>query len=202
MIIRLEKENEHREVQNLIRDSFWNVYRPGCSEHYIAHVLRNDPDFVSELNLVLEKEDRIIGQVMFMKNILHTNHGHLPILTMGPICIHPDYKRQGFGQYLLDHALSKAKELGYGAVFIEGNIDFYKHCGFEHASQYHIQYEDMPDSEETPFFLCCILKEGYLDHLSGIYRVPHAYYVQEEDVEKFDESFPYKRKLKLPGQLF
>lgn len=66
-VIRLEKKEDYKEVENLVRESFWNVYRPGCSEHYVIHVLRNDPLFVPELDLVMEKDGRLIGQNMFMK---------------------------------------------------------------------------------------------------------------------------------------
>ena len=52
VVIRLEKIEDHRAVEELVREAFWNVYRPGCSEHYVIHVLREDPAFVKELDLV------------------------------------------------------------------------------------------------------------------------------------------------------
>ena len=123
---RLEKEEDYREVENLIRESFWNIYRPGCSEHYVIHVLRNDPAFVQELDFVMEKNGRIIGQNMFMKTIINADDGrNVSVLTMGPICIIPELKRQGYGKALLDYSLEKAKALGFGAVLFEGNIEFY-----------------------------------------------------------------------------
>ena len=33
--IRLEEKKDYREVENLVRESFWNVYKPGCAEHYV-----------------------------------------------------------------------------------------------------------------------------------------------------------------------
>ena len=109
--IRLEKKEEYREVENLVRESFWNVYRPGCLEHYVLNRLRNDPDFVPELDLVMEKDGRLIGQNMFMRAVIKADDGReIPIMTMGPICIAPDYKRQGYGKILLDTCLEKAKE--------------------------------------------------------------------------------------------
>ena len=65
-IIRRERPEDCREIENLIRESFWNVYRPGCSEHYVIHVLRDDPDFVKELDFVMDKSGRLIGQNMFV----------------------------------------------------------------------------------------------------------------------------------------
>ena len=133
-IIRLEKETDHRAVEELIRESFWNVYRPGASEHFVIHVLREDPAFVRELDLVMEQNGRLIGQNMFMKTVIDADDGHtVEVLTMGPICIAPDLKRRGYGKYLLDYSLQKAAALGFGAVLFEGNIAFYGACGFDYA---------------------------------------------------------------------
>ena len=95
-VIRLEKIEDCAQVENLVRESFWNVYRPGCSEHYVIHTLRDDPAFVKELDFVLEKDGRIIGQNMFMKTVINADDGRIvPVLTMGPICIEPSLKRKG-----------------------------------------------------------------------------------------------------------
>ena len=84
--IRLEKQEDRRAVENLIRESFWNVYRPGCSEHYVIHVLRDDPAFVKELDFVMEQNGTLIGQNMFMKTVILADDGRvIPVLTMGPI---------------------------------------------------------------------------------------------------------------------
>ena len=124
--IRPERKEDYREVENLIRESFWNVYRPGCSEHYVMHVLREDPAFVKELDFVMEQDGRLIGQNMFMKTIIQSDAGGtVPVLTMGPICITPDLKRKGYGKKLLDFWLEKAAGMVFGAVLLEGNIGFY-----------------------------------------------------------------------------
>ena len=126
IIIRNERKDEQREVENLVRESFWNVYRPGCLEHYVLNQLRNDKAFIHELNFVMEKDGKIIGQNMFMHAVIKTDDGRdIPILTMGPICIANELKRQGYGKILLDYSLEKATEMGFGAVCFEGNIDFY-----------------------------------------------------------------------------
>ena len=67
IMIRLEKKEEHQKVENLVRESFWNVYCPGCLEHYVLHQLRNDPAFVPELDFVMTLDGQLIGQNMFMK---------------------------------------------------------------------------------------------------------------------------------------
>ena len=140
IIIRLERENEYHEVENLVRESFWNVYRPGCLEHYVLHQLRNDPAFVSELDFVMTLDGHLIGQNMFMKAVIVADDGRsIPIMTMGPICIAPELKRKGYGKILLDYSLEKAKELGCGALCFEGNIDFYGKSGFKQASEFGIR---------------------------------------------------------------
>ncbi len=201
--IRLESKEEYREVEDLIRESFWNVYRPGCSEHYVIHVLREDPAFVKELDLVMEQNGRLIGQNMFMRTVINSDEGtDIDVLTMGPICITPELKRKGYGKLLLDYSLKKATELGFGAVLFEGNIDFYGKSGFDYARKFGIRYHDLPEGADDSFFLCKELIPGYLDDVTGVYQTPSGYYVEDSEVELFDRQFPHKEKLKLPGQIF
>ena len=202
-IIRHEKPEDYRAVEDLIRESFWNVYRPGCSEHYVMHVLRDDPAFIKELDFVMEQDGRLIGQNMFMRTIINADDGRMiPVLTMGPICITPELKRKGYGKAILDYSLEKAAALGYGAVLFEGNILFYGKSGFDYSSRFGIRYHDLPEGADASFFLCKELIPGYLDGITGVYQTPAGYYVDDADVEAFDKDFPPKEKLKLPGQIF
>ena len=202
-VIRLEKTEEYREVENLVRESFWNVYRPGCSEHYVIHVLRDDPAFMKDLDFVMEQNGRLIGQNMFMKTRIDADDGRtIPVLTMGPIGIIPELKRRGYGKMLLDHSLEKARELGFGAVLFEGNIGFYGKSGFDYARKFGIRYHDLPEGADDSFFLCKELIPGYLAGITGVYQTPTGYYVNDSDVDEFDKQFPYREKLRLPGQLF
>lgn len=201
--IRLERKEEYREGENLVRESFWNVYRPGCMEHYVLNQLRNDPAFVKELDLVMERDGELIGQNMFMRSVIKADDGReIPIMTMGPICIRKDLKRQGYGKRLLDGSLEKAKELGCGAICLEGNIRFYGKSGFAYASHFGIRYHGLPEGAAAPFFLCKELISGYLDGVTGEYSPPQGYFVNDDAAEIFDQSFPPKEKEKLPGQLF
>ena len=201
--IRLEKKEDYKEVENLVREAFWNVYRPGCSEHFVIHVLRDDPAFVKELDFVMEKDGVLIGQNMFMRTVINADDGRvIPVLTMGPIGITPELKRRGYGKKLLDHCLDKAAVIGFGAVLFEGNIGFYGHSGFDYARNFGIRYHNLPDGADDSFFLCKELVPGYLDDVTGVYQTPQGYYVDDADVEKFDKDFPPKEKLRLPGQIF
>ena len=206
--IRVEEERDYSTVEDFVREAFWNVYRPGCTEHYVLHHLRSCPDFIPELAFVMEADGKIIGQNVFVKaQITKDEITAFPILTMSPICIANEYKRKGYGKILLDYSLEKAKALGYGAVCFEGNIDFYGKSGFDFASKFGIKYHGLPEGMAADFFLCKELKPGYLDGITGVYATPAAYFVAEEnpeDFEKFEREFNLKNpleKLKLPEQL-
>jgi putative acetyltransferase len=202
IVIRSEEKGEYRKVENMVRESFWNVYRPGCMEHYVLHQLRKDAAFVPELDLVMEQNGELIGQNMFMRAWIAADDGReIPIMTMGPICIAPQWKRKGYGKILLDYSLEKAKELGYRALCFEGNIDFYGKSGFREASEFGIRYHGLPEGEDASFFLCKELIPGYLEKITGEYTTPEGYFVDEKEAEEFDRQFPRKEKKKLPGQI-
>ena len=202
-VIRLERKEDYRKTENLVRESFWNVYRPGCTEHYVLHVLREDPAFIPELDYVMEQGGELIGQNMFMKTVIDADDGRtIPVLTMGPICIALALKRRGYGKKLLDFCLEKAVAMGFGAVLFEGNIGFYGKSGFHYAREYSIRYHDLPEGADDSFFLCRELVPGYLKGVTGFYQTPKAYYGADTEVEAFDKAFPPKQKQKLPGQLF
>lgn len=203
IIIRNETPDDYRLVENLIRESFWNVYRPGCLEHYVIHVLRDDPAFVKELSFVMEGNGEIIGQNMFMHALISADDGRqIPIMTMGPICIANHLKRQGYGKILLNYSLEKAVQLGCGALCFEGNIGFYGKSGFTFASEFGIRYQGLPEDADASFFLCKELIPGYLNGVTGVYGPPQGYFVDEAAAEEFDRQFPPKKKQRLPGQLF
>ena len=201
--IRLETEREHRAVENLTREAFWNVYRPGCLEHYVLHCYRDDPAFEPELDFVMELDGELIGQVIYVRSEILCEDGRkVPIMTFGPISIAPAYKRKGYGKRLLEYSMAQARKLGAGALAITGNIDFYGKSGFVPAKTKGVRYADDPAAD---YFLICELEPGFLDGISGTYRDPAGYFVCEQDpagFAQFEATFPAKQKQKLPGQLF
>ena len=201
-IIRPETKDDYRAAENLAREAFWNVYRPGCMEHYVLHCYRDDPAFVPELDFVMELNGELIGQVIYVRSKIDCDDGRkVPIMTFGPISIAPAYKRQGYGKQLLDYSMEKAKEMGAGALAITGNIDFYGKSGFVPAKTKGVRYADDPEAD---YFLIKELTPGFLDGISGTYKDPEGYFVCEKDpegFERFEATFPAKEKRKLPGQL-
>lgn len=200
--IRLETKKDYRETENLTREAFWNVYRPGCLEHYVLHLFRDRPDFVPELDFVMEQDGKLIGHIMYARAEIHADDGRtIPIMTFGPISIAPEYKRRGYGTKLLRYSMREAKKLGAGALAITGNLDFYGKSGFVTASSRGIHYFAEPRDAVVPYFLICELMPGFLQGVCGIYKDPAGYFVDEKQAEIFDAQFPPKMKLKLPGQL-
>ena len=202
IIIRNETKEDYRKVEKLVRESFGDLYRPGCYEHYIVHKMRDDKNFIHELDLILELNDQIIGQVMFVKTCLKVKENDIEVLTLGPICIDSKFKRKGLGQKLLNYSLMKAKELGYKAVLLEGNILFYGKSGFDYAYKYQIKYPGLNEFNDSSFFLRKELEKGYIKDKNTEYIIPECYYATQNEVEEFDKTFQHKAKHKYSTQIF
>lgn len=210
-VIRPETPEDYRAAEFLTREAFWNVYRPGCQEHFVLHCFRDRPEYIPELAFVMEKGDELIGHIMFVRATLTVQDGTMvPIATFGPISIAPAYRRKGYGLRLLQYALARAREMGIGLVCMEGNIDFYRHAGFQVASRLGIHYHGEPLDAEVPYFLAQELIPGYLSTLNTklstlLYTPPQGYFASIDHPEAFaayEATFPPKEKRTLPTQLF
>lgn len=193
-IIRLEKENDYREVENLTREAFWNVYALGCVEHYFVHVMRNHEDFVPELAFVIELDGRIIGNIMYTESRLIDENGNVKtILSFGPVSILPEFQRKGYGKALLKYSFSKALELGYDAVVIFGNPANYVSSGFRSCRRYNVCLEG--DVFPTPL-LVRELHEGVFDGRKWYFHESTAGEPcnDVQAVAEFDSNFPHKEK--------
>ncbi len=199
-IIRNETPDDYRAVENLTRESFWNVYKEGADEHYFVHVMRSHEDFIPELAFVIEKDGQIVGNVMYTKAKLIDEKGEEKvILSFGPLCVHPDFQRNHYGRALLEHSFEKAKEMGYDVIAIFGNPANYVGCGFKSSRKYNVCLDG--DYFPTPL-LVNELKEGALDGRRWYYHESSASEPcgDVEAVEKFDSAFPPKKKEWKPSQ--
>lgn len=199
--IRVEEEKDWKIVEELTREAFWNVYKPGCDEHFVLHNFRSNKDFIKELSLVLEKDNIIIGHIMYSKAFINCDDGEMiPIVTFGPVSIHPMFQKQGYGKILVDYSIRKAKNMGFNAICITGNINFYKNFGFEKAYLKNIRYSDFSKDDPFPYLLLKELTSGFTKGINGSFSEPSSYFVNKDDVEEFDKGFPYKEKKILEGQ--
>ena len=202
MTIRLEEPKDYRKVEELTREAFWNKYRPGCMEHYVLHRYRGRPEFVKELDYVMEEEGRLVAHIMYSRAQITADDGRIiPIMVFGPVSVLPEKQGGGRGGRLIRYTLELAEKMGCGAVAITGDLDYYHRFGFVSGSKLGVWYDGIPRGEEAPFFMVKELKEGFLKGVTGVYRDPEGYFVEDADVEAFDAGFPPKEKKKLPGQL-
>ena len=199
-IIRRETEKDYREVENLAREAFWNLSVEGCSEHYFMHMLRQHEAFIPELDFVVEIDGKIIGSIMYSESKLKDeNNNEKTVLTMGPLCIHPDFQRKGYGKLLLEHTFAKALEMGYDTVINFGNPDNYVARGYKSCKKYNVCFE----GDIFPAALLVKeLRENVLDGRKWFYYQNDADKCcdDEEAVEKYDSLFPPKIKAWQPSQ--
>ena len=188
-------------MENLTRESFWNVYKPGADEHYYVHRMRFHPDFIPELAFVLEKDGEIIGNIMYTKAWLENEAGERKeILSFGPLCIAPKYQRQKLGKLLIEHSFDAARKMGYGVNIIFGNPGNYVSRGFVSCKKKHVSYM-VPGNFPTAL-LVCELAPGVLDGKNWMYIPSTAADCCEDTaaVEAFDAGFPPKEKAWMPSQ--
>ncbi len=196
--IRREVLEDYREVETMIREAFWNLYVPGCSEHYLAHVMRDHEDFISELDLVAELDGRIVGNVMYTRSRLVDEAGEeKEIVTFGPVSVLPGFQRRGIGKALLEHSFKKAENLGYEAIVIFGNPGNYVSRGFKSCKKYHVCLENGT-------FPCAMLvkelTDGFFDGRKWFYHDSPVFNMDEKAAEEFDRGFEKKEKKEKPSQ--
>lgn len=199
--IRNERETDGRAVEELTRNAFYNLYVPGCVEHYLVHVMRSHQDFLPELDFVLEEDGRIIGNIMYTKASLVDETGAVKeILTFGPLCVSPEHQRMGYGKMLIGHSFAKAAELGYDAVVIFGDPNNYVGRGFQSCKKHNVHLEN---GRFPAAMLVKELKSGALDGRSWRYEGSPAMQVDETAAQRFDEGFaPMEKKHQASQESF
>ena len=197
--IRNEAACDYTEVESLTRNAFWNVYVPGCFEHYLAHILRDHKDFIPELDLVAETTDgKIVGNVMYTKSRLVNQHNTaLSVLTFGPLSVHPDYQRMGISKQLLEFSFDKAIQSGYPVIVIFGNPGNYVSRGFKSCKKYNVH---AADGSYPAAMLVKELVSGTLYGTTWFYHESPAYAFDPAEAERFDAQFEAMKKEWHPSQ--
>ena len=196
--IRNERETDYKIVEDITRKAFYNVYVPGCMEHYLVHIMRGHEDFIPELDFVIEVDGQIVGNIMYTKAKLTDEGGtEKEIVTFGPVSILPKYQRNGYGKMLIEHSLKRAAELGYEAVVIMGSPANYVGSGFQCCRKYNICVE----KEKYPAaMLVKELKPGALDGKLWFYSDSPVMNVDEREAQAFDDGLEKMEKKWMPSQ--
>ena len=197
--IRLEREADYRSVEYLTREAFWNVYKPGCVEHLLVHKIRKVPAFIKGLSFVAVDKDKIIGNIIYSKaKLINDDNKEFEVLCMGPIGVLPFYQGQRIGSRLINHSIDKARQLGYKAIILSGNQNYYHRFGFLNAKEYGIQTSSGANFEE---FMALELYDGGLQGISGRFYEDEVFTIAEDELEIFEREFPYKEKRITDTQL-
>ena len=200
-IIRLETEKDYRTVEELTREAFWNYYVPGCTEHYLTHTMRSHKDFIKELGYVIEVDGKVIGNVMYTKGKLTDENGEeKEVISFGPLCVHPDYQRMGYGKALLHYTFDKAIEMGYDTIIIFGNPANYVARGFKSCRKYNVTLEG--GVCPMAFMLKELIPDSFDKRKKWTYKGSDFDVVcdDKQAVEEFDKTFPPKEKGWKPTQ--
>jgi len=199
IIIRQERPEEFRTVEELIRNAFWDVYRPGCDEHLLTHLLRSSKSLVPELSLAAEVSGNIAGVIYYAEAVLSTGEsGDIPVLVFGPLAVAPAMQKQGIGSRLVEHTVLLARQSGHRAILIFGNPAYYSRFGFEPGEKYGIS-----DSEGNFCdALQILILNGDPAELRGRFQEGEVYHIDPVESKKFDAGFPPRKRHKLPTQIF
>ena len=198
IVIRNEEEKDYRRVEEITRKAFWNLYVPGCNEHYLVHVIRSHIDFLPELDFVIEVDDQIIGNIMYTKAKLIDEAGEeKEILTFGPVCILPEYQRRGYGKTLMEHSFEQAIAMGYDVIVIFGNPNNYVSSGFKSCKKFNIGLEN----ETYPSAMMCKeLRPNVLDGRKWVYHDSPVMDIDQQEAERFDAGLEKMEKKVEPSQ--
>ena len=198
VIIRNEKESDYSIVEEITRKAFYNLYIPGCIEHYLVHIMRNHEDFIPELDFVVELDGQVIGNIMYTKAKLVDESGfEKEILTFGPISVLPEYQRNGYGKLLMEHSFQEAARLGYDVIVIFGSPANYVGRGFQSCKKYNICLED---HRYPAAMMVKELKEHVLDGRKWFYYDSPVMNIDEEEARRYDDSLEKMEKKHLPSQ--
>lgn len=196
--IRNERPEDYETVERITREAFYNLYVPGCVEHYLVHLMRTHEDFIPELDFVLELDGAVIGNIMYTKATLTDEEGTVKeILTFGPVCVLPAYQRKGYGKLLMEHSFRKAVEMGYDAIVIFGSPVNYVSRGFESCKKYKVR------AENGRYPAAMMVKELVPDALAGrtwVYHDSPVMAVSEEEAQKYDDTLEKMERKHQPSQ--
>lgn len=196
--IRNEKETDYKLVEDITRKAFYNMYIPGCIEHYLVHIMRGHEDFIPELDFVLELGGKVIGNIMYTKAELTDEEGSKKeIVTFGPVSVLPEHQRNGYGKMLIEHSLNRAAELGYEAVVIFGSPSNYVSSGFKCCKKYNVCVEK---GKYPAAMLVKELKPGTLDGRIWFYSDSPVMSIDEGKAREFDDSLEKMEKRWMPSQ--
>ena len=199
LLIKQTSQEDFEITENITREAFWNVYKPGCSEHLVLHNLRKSQSYVKELDLVAIYNNQIVGHIILTKaKVVDTLKNEYEVLCAGPLSVLPDFQSKGIGTKLLNESIRLSKDLGFRGIILFGRPDYYHRFGFMNAKNFEITTKDYQNFEP---FMALELYDKALCGVKGRFIDDHSFDVNEEELKEFEKKFPYKEKLVTDTQL-
>lgn len=199
LLVKQTNQNDFAITENITRESFWNVYKPGCSEHLVLHNLRKSKSYIKELDLVAFYSDQIVGHIISTKaKVVDSLKKEYEVLCVGPLSVLPDFQKKGIGGKLLKESIKIAKRLGFRGMILFGNPDYYHRFGFRNAKEFEITTKDYQNFEP---FMALELFENALTGVKGRFIEDESFNVNEDELNEYEKQFPYKEKLVTDTQL-
>jgi putative acetyltransferase len=196
--IRNETKHDYRIVEELTREAFWNLYVPGCVEHFVLRNLRNSVDFIPELTFVAERAGQIVGHIAYTRGVIIDKKGDKNrVISFGPVSALPELQKQGIGSALITHTINLAKDMGYPGIFIYGDPRYYNRFGFRCAEKYEIK---TADDKFAVALQALELKPGVLNNMAGRFVESSAFEPDMTGFEEYDATFPHKEKAETDSQ--
>jgi len=198
LVLRNAKKEDYRTVEQLVREAFWNLYVPGCSEHYVVHNLRKSSDFIPELDFIAEQGGQIVGQIAYSRGTIKGRQGEeKEVMTFGPVSVLPAFQKRGIGSTLIIHTIALARDMGYSAICIYGDPRYYSRFGFRCAEKYEIK---TADNKFAVALQVLELRQGALNNVSGRFIESTAFAVDETEFAQYEATFPFKEKRETDSQ--
>lgn len=198
LVIREETAADFYAAELMTKRAFWNLHRPGCDEHYLVHLLRNDAAYLPALSRVAELDGKIIGGIWYSVARVAGNEKETPVLAFGPLCVDPAFQKKGVGGALLTETMALARQAGHRAIIIYGEPEYYPRFGFRPCEVYGIT---TPQGKNFPAFMGIELQPDGLAGIHGkFYETETFENLPPDRVDEYDQAFPHMPKLKLPGQ--
>lgn len=173
LTIREEEIKDYNEVEKVVEESFKTAEFSDKDEHNLVRRLRNSNEFIKELSLIAEEENKILGHVLLTKALINGEDTSFEALALAPLAVLPEYQKSGIGKKLMNKAIERARELGYKSIVVLGHEKYYPKFGFEKASKYGVKAPfEVPDEA----YMILELLPGGLNGVSGIVEYSKAFF--------------------------
>ncbi|WP_375478842.1 GNAT family N-acetyltransferase [uncultured Nostoc sp.] len=140
------------------------------NEAKLVEKIRYSDRYISELSLIAEVENVVVGHILFSYLNL-VGEETLQVLGLAPLAVYPQFQTQGIGSALIKAGLEIAEVKKEAIVIVLGHPQFYTRFGFQLSVVYEIE-SPFPVPEE--FFMVKAL-QNYQKQYKGKVVYPDAF---------------------------